>query len=152
MVIPSTRLGQLDVPDDLIIKFPAGLPGFKDETIFALVPHGNNSPFYFLQSAYDPDLTFLVVEPFSFFSDYEFELSDENQRDLGVVDLSQVKVYSIATVKDKVEEMTANLIAPIIVNWETKTARQVVLEQVPYTTRHRLFPQGFPKSVGGGAK
>jgi len=28
----------------------------------------------------------------------------------------------------------------------------VVLEKTAYTTRHRLFPQGFPENKGKGAK
>ncbi|MBP2651816.1 MAG: fliW [Firmicutes bacterium] len=152
MVIKSTRLGKLDVPKDLIIKFPMGLLGFNDEVLFALVPQGENSPFAFLQSASDPDLTFFVVEPFTFFSDYEFELNEEYQQELELVDSSQVKIYNIVTIKDKVEEMTANLLAPVIVNMETKTARQVVLEKVTYSTRHRIFPQGLSHSADGGDK
>ncbi|MBP2645903.1 MAG: fliW [Firmicutes bacterium] len=148
MVIQSTRLGELSVPKDLVFQFPNGLPGFNDEHTFALVPHGSNSPFSFLQSANDPDLTFLVVDPFAFFSDYEFELKEDLEQELQVKDGSQIKVYSIVTVKDKVEEMTANLIAPLIVNTETKNARQVVLEGVKYTTRHRLFPEGIPSADG----
>jgi flagellar assembly factor FliW len=152
MVIQSTRLGQLEVPEEAIIKFPKGLPGFQNEAAFALVPHGPDSPFAFLQSVSEPDLTFLVADPFSFFNDYEFELDDEWAQEIGLSEKAPPKVFNIVTVPDKVEEMTANLLAPIIINIQTGTAVQVVLEKTVFSTRHRLFPQGFPQKSDKGEK
>jgi flagellar assembly factor FliW len=151
-VIESTRLGKLDVSEEEILKFPKGLPGFQNETAFAVIPHGDGSPFAFLQSASEPDLTFLVVDPFTFFSDYQFELDDEYAREMGIAGDVPFQVFNIVTVPEKVEEMTANLLAPIIVNWQTRTAEQIVLGKTVLTTRHRLFPEGFPKKPNKGGK
>ena len=52
------------------------------------------------------------------------------------------QIFTIVRVADKLEEMTTNLIAPIVVNIKTRTARQVVLENTSYTVRHLLFPNG----------
>lgn len=152
MVIESTRLGQLEVSEEEILKFPKGLPGFPNETVFAYIPYSPDSPLAFLQSVGEPNLTFLIVEPFAFFSDYQFELDDSYTQELGLAGESPVEVFNIVTVPDKTEEMTANLIAPIVVNWQTRTAMQIVLEKSAYTTRHRLFPQGFPKKTNEGGK
>lgn len=152
MVVESTRLGQLDISEEEILKFPKGLPGFPNETAFAYIPYGPDSPLVFLQSIGEPNLTFLIVEPFTFFSDYQFELDDTYTQDLGLSGESLVEVYNIVSVPEKAEEMTANLLAPIVVNWQTRTAMQIVLEKSAYTTRHRLFPQGFPKKTTEGGK
>lgn len=151
-MIQSTRLGQLDVSDEEYLRFPKGLPGFLNETAFAVVPHGDRSPFVFLQSVSDPDLTFLVVDAFDFFSDYQFEMDDECAKELGIAEDIPVQVLNIVTVPETVETMTANLLAPIIVNWKTRIAEQIVLEKTQFTTQHRLFPEGFPKKSDEGGK
>jgi flagellar assembly factor FliW len=41
--------------------------------------------------------------------------------------------------------MTANLLAPVVVNIENMQAKQVILEKSNYTTKHRLFPEPAKK-------
>ncbi len=144
MVIESTRFGSLEVDEQDIISFPQGLPGFREEKAFAFLPYGPESPFAFLQSVNQPELTFFIVEPFHFFADYEFELDDDLAREIGLVADCPFQVFCIVTVPDKLEEMTANLLAPLVINWRQRSAVQAVLDKKDYTTRHRLFPNGFP--------
>ena len=40
----------------------------------------------------------------------------------------------------RVQDITANLLAPVIINKHTMQAQQVVLERSKYQTKHRLFP------------
>lgn len=144
MVIESTRFGSLEIDEKDVLGFPEGLPGFPAEKAFALIPYGPQSPFAFLQSVSEPDLTFLIAEPFAFFADYQFELADDLAASLGLAGKTLPQVFVIVTVPEKLEEMTANLLAPIVVNPRRQLAAQIVFDKTPYTTRHRLFPQGFP--------
>ncbi len=152
LVIESTRFGTLDIDDRDILNFPAGLPGFGAEKAFAFLPYGPDSPFAFLQSVAEPNLTFLIVEPFPFFPDYQFVLPDDIEKALGLSKKNLPQTFVIVTVPEKLEEMTANLLAPIVVNPGKRTAVQIVLEKAPYATRHRLFPQGFPVKNAKGDK
>lgn len=142
MKIHSTRLGDIDVPQDAILSFPFGLPGFPDEKEFAFLPYQADSPFAFLQSTIEANLTFLTINPFLFFKDYEFEINDQAARELDLESSKSMQILNIVSIVDKVEDMTANLLAPVVINWENRTAIQVVLEKTVYTTRHRLFPAG----------
>ena len=45
---------------------------------YGLLDHAHVSPFRWLQSLGDPALAFVVVNPFDFFSDYDFEIGDAN--------------------------------------------------------------------------
>ncbi|MPM21315.1 Flagellar assembly factor FliW [bioreactor metagenome] len=146
MLIHSTRFGEIEVPKDQLISFANGLPGFPDETQFAFLTLDEGSSFVFLQSASNPDLTFVVVEPFMFFNDYTFELSDEYVEDLKLSQENKPRIFNIVTIRDTIEKATANLLAPIIVNWQTKKAVQVILDKTPFTTRHKLFPNGLPQA------
>lgn len=152
MVVESARFGPLEVDEKDVISFPQGLPGFPAEKSFAYLPYGPESPFAFLQSTADPRLTFLIVEPFVFFRDYQFELADDAAAAIGVSDKVLPQIFAIVTVPEKIEEMTANLVAPVVVNPEKRLAVQIVLEKSPYSTRHRLFPDGFPPKPARGEK
>ncbi|HWR45786.1 flagellar assembly protein FliW [Sporomusa sp.] len=144
MLIQSTRFGQIEIIDNELIRFPHGIPGFTNEHAFAFLPYQPDSPFAFLQSVTDPDLTFVIVEPFSFFQDYSFTLDEEILLELKLSNDNPPRIFNIVRIPEKIDEMTANLIAPIIVNWKTRSAKQIVLEKPVYTVRHRLFPQGLP--------
>ncbi|MDR3560120.1 MAG: flagellar assembly protein FliW [Negativicutes bacterium] len=152
MVVESVAFGQIEVSDEKILRFDDGLPGFPDEKTFAFLPYGPDSPFAFLQSTTSPFLIFLVVDPFTIFKDYQVDLSDDLAREMELSEGSPPFVFNIVTIKDKLEDMTANLLAPVVVNWNNREGMQVVLEKSPYTTSHRLFPKGFPAQAGGGGK
>lgn len=99
MLIETTNFGPLDVAERELLRFAQGLPGFPGETLFALVPHRENSPFVFLQSAATPGLVFTLVESFAFFGDYEFEIGDELACGLGLSADNPPQVFSIVTIQ-----------------------------------------------------
>lgn len=152
MLIQSTRFGEIEVSEDKLLQFPHGLPGFPEERGFAYLPSADDNPFAFLQSTNEPDLTFIVVDPFAFFKDYEFSLDDQIASELGLSSDNPPQIINIVSVPANAEEMTANLLAPVIVNTQSRTAIQMVLEKTAYTTRHRLFPNGFEQSPGKEGK
>ena len=76
MQIESTRFGTIEVREEQVIHFPHGIPGFLNEKAFVHLPYEEGSPFSFLQSTTDPNLSFLLVDPFVFIKDYEFALED----------------------------------------------------------------------------
>ncbi|EGO62281.1 flagellar assembly protein FliW [Acetonema longum] len=147
--IRSARFGDIEVPQETILKFPHGMPGFPEEKQFAVLPYGPDSPFVFLQSVTEPQLTFLLVEAFPVFRDYSFEIDDRLGAEMGLSADNTPQIFNIVTVPANPADMTANLLAPVIVNWRDRLAVQYVLEKSPYTTRHRIFPEGTQWPKGG---
>ena len=140
--VNTLRFGEVDVAEDKIVHFADGIPAFEDEHEFVIVPYDEESPYVFLQSLTTPDLAFLMTMPFVFFPDYEFEIDDENQDKLDLHRQEDMLIYTLITVNNgKVQDMTANLMAPIVLNTANMQARQLVLDKSKYTTKHRLFPQ-----------
>lgn len=138
--ITTVRFGKIAIDKEDIIRFKDGLPGFPEEKEFILIPLGENEPFLFMQSLMDADLAFFITNPFIFFKDYEFVLSDEVLEELDIKAPEDFCVYSILSMTDKnIQNMTANLVAPVIIQNKTKEARQVILEKTSYTTREGLF-------------
>lgn len=140
MLFQSTRFGVLDVPEEQIYEFPQGMLGFPAEKEFALLEYKPDSPFYILQSATDPNLAFLLINPFAFFNDYEFSTDDGVLAEIGLSGENPPMVFNIATVRDKVENMTVNLAGPVLVNSRDRKAMQFVIEKTEYPTRYPLFP------------
>ena len=149
MQIKSTRFGEFEVSEELIVQFPEGLPGFEDQKQFAFLPYTvdeDNSPFAYMQSVQDPDLTLLLADPFLFFKHYSLNLNDEDAAQLGLSDSEETAgVYGIVAVPEKIDQMTVNLVAPIVVNWKQQKGMQIILNRSPYSTKHRLFPLGLPQ-------
>lgn len=152
MKIQSTRFGELEISIENILKFDQGIPGFPDENEFAFLPYEAGSPFAFLQSTHNANLTFLVVEPFSFLPEYTFELTDEYSSQVGVSSENPPQIFNIVSIKESLQHSTVNLLAPIIVNWRARKAKQIILEKVEYTTKHLLFPAGLPDQANQGGK
>lgn len=148
MLVKSTRFGDLTIDEKDIVKLSNGLLGFPLEQNFVLLPNRDNSPFTFLQSTTEANLTFLLVDPFAFFHDYEFQLDDDIVQSLGLSPDNLPMVFNIVTVPDSIEKMTANLLAPVVINQQNRQGTQIVLEKSNYTTKHLLFPQGFPPKTG----
>ena len=65
MKIVSTLLGELEFEEEDIIMFPAGIPAF-DRKSFLLIAMGEGVPFYYLQSALNPELCLVVANPLLF--------------------------------------------------------------------------------------
>ena len=137
MEIESTRFGRLSVDEERVITFPGGLLGFPEHTQFALIQTGEENYFFWLQSADDPNLAFVVTDPSIFFKDYDVPLREEMQQDLKLEDPQFVQVFVIC---NKVGDwLTGNLLGPIIVNAQNRLAQQVVLTEKKWTTRQPLL-------------
>lgn len=139
--VNTLRFGEIEVDEGKIVHFADGIPAFEDEHEFLIIPYDEESPYVFLQSLTTPELAFLMTMPFVFFPEYEFELDDANQEKLGLTHQEDMIVYVLLTIPDgQAESMTANLMAPIVMNQEAMQARQIVLDKSRYNTKHRLFP------------
>ena len=142
----TSRFGEIEVDEQKIVRFQNGIPAFEDEHEFIILPYEEESPYYFMQSLKSPDLAFLLTIPFLFFPDYNFELDDESIKELDIRNNENVFYYTMITIPNgSIRYMTANLVAPIVLNGANMRAKQVVLEKSNYTTKHRLFPEPAKK-------
>ncbi|MFJ9501221.1 flagellar assembly protein FliW [Brevibacillus centrosporus] len=119
--------------------FEDGIPGFSHLQFFQLMQE-EESPFFLIQSTEEKDVGFWVIDPFSFFSEYKFELSEVAKEALRVEDQSQIAVFTIITIREN-NLATVNLKAPIVVNLSNRMGRQVILQEDTYSIRQPLFEQ-----------
>ncbi|MGG4481032.1 flagellar assembly protein FliW [Paenibacillus illinoisensis] len=117
--------------------FHKGILGFEELKSFDLQQH--DEVFSLFSSVEEPAVAFVAVNPFDFHLDYEFELSPENIEDLGVTNPGDVEVRCIVTLHDKIQNATANLLAPIVFNKQKRFGKQIVLQNTEYKTKHALW-------------
>jgi flagellar assembly factor FliW len=139
--VHSSRFGTFAVPADRVLWFAGGLIGFPDYHRFVIVEHTRPGPLRWLLCLDEPDLAFAVVDPAEFFPEYHVDA----RGCLGLSAAEDVAVFAIVTVpRADPAGMSANLIAPLVVNVAAREARQVILEDGAYSTRHRLLPHRPP--------
>ena len=113
---------KLDLP---ILNLAAPMAGFPAHRQFVLVRLNDHGLLYAFTSIEDPNLRFLVAPPEPFFPDYAPEIENEVFAALNTKDPDRLLVMVVITAG--VNETTANLLAPIIVDRDSQRAIQVVL-------------------------
>ena len=127
VTIESAALGRLEVPQASVYTFPSGIIGFDAYRRFALVPSGRDGVLW-LQSADEPALAFVLVDPFRAVPGYTADIPDAETASLGAGTPDELLVLAIVTLPgDAAHPATANLRAPLVLNVKTRRARQVVL-------------------------
>ncbi len=139
MLIHTINFGDLEVPEDKIIAFKEGIPGFPQIHRFTFLEFEDLKPFQYLQSLDEPPIALLVVNPFMVDREYRFQLSSSDMEDIHSSDPSGVAVYAVATVPANPEGATLNLMAPIVVNEKARCGKQVILHDSGYSVKHPLF-------------
>ena len=145
MIIRTSRFGQLEVDADRLLTFEEGILGFPQQRQFALIQTGEGSGFYWLQSVSAPDLAFVVCDPRLFVADYQVPA---RLTDLGSVELTDADNAQVFVIVNKVGDLlTGNFQGPLVVNATTRRARQLVLSDKRYSTRHPLMRIRKPAAV-----
>jgi flagellar assembly factor FliW len=125
--------------DVVEIRFPAGLPGFPNAHRFRLEPWGPaGSPFLLLSALDSSEIGFVLVPPWVFYPDYEFELDAPSAERLALQDAGDAVVFAVVTLGEQPDDATLNLLGPIVVNRHTHEAAQVVLPTSGYSVRAPL--------------
>ena len=128
-----------DEIEQVKLEFPCGLLGFENYKHFSLVKSEYN-PFYWMNSEDNNQISFLVADPFIFFSDYEVDVDDETLAKIGIKNPEEVVVLTIITIPGNGKNLTANLQGPLVINKNTKTAIQAILADAKWTTKHEILP------------
>ncbi len=135
----TTRFGSIEIDEDKVLTFEKGILGFPEDRHYALLPHGDKSPFFWLQSLDSPELAFVVINPALVVEDYNFEIPDDMEKELKVRNPSQAEVLVLVTFRngkgDKPVSLTANLLGPLVINVRNRRACQVVLDPKKYPVR-----------------
>lgn len=146
--ILTRHFGELDVAEDQVIHFARGLVALHQAKDYVLLDNEDKDlPFHWLQSLDDPDLALVIMNPFLFRPDYDLDLPSETVEELEIEEPADVAVFSVVVVPEDVRRMTANLLAPLVINFKKRKGQQVVLNDRRYSVKHYILDE--MKGQGG---
>jgi flagellar assembly factor FliW len=127
-----------------IIHFPNGLIGLENYRKFMLKELPDHNLFFLLQSLEDEHFGLVVTNPFWFISDYEFDLPEAYGEQMG--DKTNLEVLVTVNVASNPENITTNLLGPIVFDPNVGIGFQVLASDKNYTARYKLMSA---KPAGG---
>lgn len=144
MKLDTLKFGTLEVNEELIFNFIEPILGYEHLKKFVLIDYDSTSPFKWLQSIEEADVSFPVTIPALFSIEYVFTVPEEYSKMLNLVNIEDVLTINIANIPSGHPELsTVNLLAPIIVNVKNKDAIQMILQDSDYSVREKLFKHGL---------
>jgi flagellar assembly factor FliW len=135
MIVSSDVLGPLSVPEEEIVRFPAGLLGLPECRSFVLLP-ADREGLYWLQSVEESSLAFVLVDPFLFVEGYSVEVPQAELDALGAEGAGDVAILTIVTLPGSRDGTpTTNLQGPLAVNLRGRVGRQMVIQDSEFGVR-----------------
>lgn len=128
ITIKTKHFGETTINEDQIINFPNGILAFEEYSEYAIISEDENSIFHWLQSTQDPDLAFLIMEPYFAKVDYVPDIYAYQLENLmGSTSLEHLSIWCIVTIPpNHPEKMTINLQGPLIISSEKKLGGQFI--------------------------
>lgn len=141
MEVISPVHGKITYDENEIIKFEKTILGFDKSKRFILKDVNENDFFKILQSVDEPEVGFIVISPFEVENNYEINLNNEVISTLKIKEANNVLLYSLVTLNSKIEDITVNLKAPIVININNKKAQQFIIDKEKYKIKHPLVKE-----------
>ena len=145
--IETPRFGKVSFVQSDVIEFPWGLPGFADARRFLALSLADQPNFVWLQSLDDTSLALPCSDPWQIFPDYDPKLPGYATAALELEHPDDFSILCVVVVTKGAEEMTMNLLAPVIINLRTRRGRQVMLESSEYSVRERIPRKSTPAAA-----
>ncbi len=140
--ITSTRFGDVSYDANDVIEFPWGLPGFAHVRRFVPLAYDDKPEFIWLQCLDDAAIALPTANPWLLFDDYDPNLPAYAVAALDIQRPTDFTVVCVVVVTKDAEEMTMNLLAPIVINLRLRRARQVMLENSNYSVKAPIPRKG----------
>ena len=140
MIIETRLFGEIDVDESKLIKFVSGIVGFPDLTDFLLIHDSEGKKgIQWLQSVHEPAFAMPVMNPLLVKEDYNPVIEDELLKPLEITDPEDFLVLVTVTVPKEIENMSVNLMAPIVISGETRKANQIIVDQEGYEVKYPIY-------------
>lgn len=135
MKVVTQQFGELDVSEEQVISFPNGIIGFEELHRFVIIDDEDFEPFRWFISLDKKEFGFPVIDPFLLTDDYldEFppSLTKRIKADKAIYD-----IFCVVTLKGENEKVTINLKGPLIIDYDQKEGKQVILTSDELSVSH----------------
>ena len=134
----TVRFGELDYRDEDVIHLPEGLVGMPQLRNWLILEMGDDVPMKWFQSLDRGDFGFPVSQAYLFHDDYEFPLSYATRTRLGNQQPDDIATLIITTIHAGGDKVTGNLLAPLVIDTETRRGVQLTLDDTSYGIQQEI--------------
>jgi len=118
------------------VEFPQGLVGFEQIHRYRFRMEDQYRPFLFMDAIDNDEVSFICVDTFFVCPEYEANIPHEVAARLSSIE--HTAVFSIVTIRQDQDNITANLMSPLIIDLETQIGEQVILENSGYPVQYSI--------------
>lgn len=148
MIVKTKNFGEIETDDNNIFTFDCGIPGFEKLKKFTIIKNDTDSPFSWLQSLEEPEISFIIMDVYNIFPNYDPLVYDDDLKSLGKIENNNLIIYNIVVIPPIISQMSVNLKAPIVINAETKKGKQIITKNEDYPIKY-YFYEKLKKKNGG---
>lgn len=139
MKLQTAYFGEINYEESDLVFFPEGLYGFSHLKYYIPLPlDDGEGTLLSLQSTEEPEISFVIINPFAICPEYTPCLSSEDMKKLSLSSSEHASYYIICVMKENLLNSTVDLRCPIVVNPENRNAVQVILEDSKFQFRQPL--------------
>lgn len=138
MNIISKRFGKVAFEESAIITFPLGIIGFPEAKRYVLLGQGDSNIIGWLQSVDAPEVALPVASAHAFPTSYpDVPLTDALLAAGMDAPTGDVAVLAVV-IATPTEQATVNLLAPIVIDANSRQGAQIILQGSRFSTRELL--------------
>lgn len=134
----TVRFGELDYRQEDVIHLPEGLVGMPQLRNWLILEMGEDVPMKWFQSLDRGDFGFPVSQAYLFHDDYEFPLGLPTRERMGNKAPEDLATLIITTIHAGGDKVTGNLMAPLVIDTESRRGVQLTLDDVSYSIRQEI--------------
>ena len=146
----GNRCALKTVRPENVFRFPEGLLGFQHIKEYVFILNDKVKPFMFMHALDGSDMCFVCVESFMICPTYQIKLPDGLVSALEIETQEDVLLLNLVTVRQKIEDISANMVSPIVINIKKRLGRQMIVENSEFQMRYKIW-DAIAKSDNGAA-
>jgi len=147
----SKHFGELDYAKEDIIHLPDGLIGLHDLKDWLLLDMEQDVPLKWFHSIDRPDFCVPVTEPCYFTNNYTVRVPEPYHDILGSSSQETIAVLVITTIHPGGKKVTGNLLAPLLIDIESRRGVQLPLQDENLSLHHEIDYLKFGLAVKSNA-
>lgn len=127
--IITNQFGELEFTDDNIFYFEQGMLGFEHLKHYILINDETTEPFQWLISVDEPNTGFPLIDPRVI--DLTYDPGEE-------ANFNKYVILAVLTLQDNMGNLSINLKAPIVLDGDLSTGKQIILHSDRYSPTHTI--------------
>lgn len=141
MLVKTKFFGEIDLPEEKIVTLERGLIGLEQYKKYTILYdcEKEEANISWFQSVEEPTLALPVIKPWLVKEDYNPVVEDELLTGLGDLTEENLIILLTMTVPEDIKQMSVNLMAPIIINADTRKGTQIVVENADYEVKYKIY-------------